>query len=58
LAKEESISRLKSRAIWISEGDNNTKRFTILPIIEKIKIPFGRWSNRMVEWIKPLRRIQ
>ena len=27
LAKEEEISRLKSRAIWIKEGDNNTKFF-------------------------------
>ena len=27
LAKEEQLWRLKSRSIWITEGDNNTKFF-------------------------------
>ena len=27
LAREENLLRLKSRAIWIKEGDNNTKLF-------------------------------
>ena len=27
LAREEKLLRLKSRAIWIKEGDNNTKFF-------------------------------
>ena len=29
LAKEEDLLRLKRRAIWIKEGDNNTKFFRI-----------------------------
>ena len=38
---EEEIRRQKSRAIWLSQGDNNTTFFTNMLTIGEILIPYG-----------------
>jgi len=52
---KEAMWRLKSRALWIECGDENTKIFRPLPREDKISILFGAFRIRMASQSIPLK---
>jgi hypothetical protein len=52
LVDREKEWRIKSRAIWLQEGDENTKNFHRYATNRKNINSFGRHTKKMAPWLQ------